>query len=381
MRLFLRGIGVAAALGAAALFGGCGSDVEASSSSGGGPTGVSVDQLAPKYAAVLCSTIETCFGPLAVAVTGPSDCAAEREREITDDFVPRLKGYIEAGTVIYRPDKVQACLDAIEAEGCDLLGGVVPDICEDALEGKVANGASCNDGVECIGDDFCAFNNGACPGTCTARQGENAACTENGECAIGLSCQSDAIKAGTVCKKPADIGQACKGVSAPDCQPGAACVGETATVSGACKWAKDLATQGAGQSCDPGKESFCQESLSCVVDNFMMQTFKCAAVSVSGGTCRAGVPDPCPSGEYCNFDPATGSPDGICNKLPTDGQACADNPLKIGPSCAAGHLCDGTSTCRARQLIGGTCTEDDVCYSRTCDNGKCVAPPACNPNN
>jgi hypothetical protein len=149
-------------------------------------------------------------------------------------------------------------------------------------------------------------------------------------------------------------------------------------MAGVCKAPSDVVVQGSGEACNPQNELLCQEGFSCAVDNLMQQSFKCVPNSASGGICRAGVPDPCPDGEYCNFDPMTA--DGICNKLPTDGQACVEIALMFGPNCAAGHICDGTKTCRLKQVIGGTCTEDDVCYSKTCDAGKCVVPPACMPN-
>jgi hypothetical protein len=167
-------------------------------------------------------------------------------------------------------------------------------------------------------------------------------------------------------------------MNGPDCVTGAACVGDSAAMSGTCKKLSELATRGMGESCNPSEESFCQEGLSCVVDTGPpMMTFKCAAPSSTGGTCRVGVPDPCPGEEYCDADTANGSYDGICHKLPTDGQPCASEGFGFSPSCAIGYICDGTDTCRMKQRIGASCVEDGVCYSGACEGNKCVAAPIC----
>jgi hypothetical protein len=150
------------------------------------------------------------------------------------------------------------------------------------------------------------------------------------------------------------------------------------TTSGTCKTFDQIQTRGLGDACDLGESDLCQEGLSCSIDEVSATpTFKCVGASATGAACRPGLPDPCPAGEYCDADVAMGNADGICHKLPTDGQPCVESAIPLGPTCAAAHICDGTNTCRAKQRIGGACVEDEVCYSDTCESGKCAEPPAC----
>lgn len=372
MRFSMRRFWLTAALSAAALAAGCGGDDGETPA----PTGLALKDLPPKYAELLCDAFTQCFGILG-EVVGNSGCQTQFENELADMFVPQVEGYIEAGTVAYHGDKAQACLDAIKASGCDLLNGVTPSVCEAYIEGKVARGGDCNASVECVGDDFCAFDSSACPGTCTGRKSDNEPCEAGEECVAGLTCQSGATP-DSVCRKPATAGQACDGPDAPDCEAGLSCVGATGMASGTCKAFDQIQTRGLGEACNPNTQDFCQEGLSCAVDQVgASPTFKCVGASATGAACRVGVPDPCPNDEYCDADVMSGSAEGICHKLPTDGQSCVELQLYFGPQCAVGAVCDGTETCRAKRQIGEACMEDVVCYSQTCEGGKCSAPPAC----
>lgn len=374
MRFAIRGCLLAAALSAPAVAGGCGGDDETSGTEGG----ITLEQLPTAYADVVCDAFEGCFGVLGDVLADAETCKPETAKQVEDTVVQQIKGFISAGTVAYNPGKVQACLDAIKSGGCDVLDGGTPAVCEEAVEGKVARGGDCNAAIECAGADFCEFTTSACPGKCAALRPEGASCNANEECQDGLTCQADATPTEQKCRAPAKVGEACEGPDGRDCVAGTICVGEDQMKSGTCKLAGDLSTSGQGESCDPGKDILCQEGLSCVIDAVSpMATFKCAAPSSPGGTCRLGIPDPCPSDEFCDADFAGGKVEGICHKLPNDGQPCAKEGFGLGAPCAVGHVCDGTDTCRLRQRIGASCVEDGVCYSDTCESGKCAAPPAC----
>jgi hypothetical protein len=372
MRLVIRTIWLTAAL--AALAAGCGDDGGETTP---GPTGISLEELPPKYAEVLCDALRDCSG-LFGEIIGESGCEAEFEKQLTDTFIPQVEGYLADKTVVYHADKVQACLDAIKAGGCDVLNGVSPAACEDAIEGTVASGGDCDATTECAGSDFCAFESSSCPGKCTALKSEGSPCDGEDNCQDGLTCQSGSMPDQRTCRKPAASGEACDGASAPDCEAGLACIGAMGSTSGSCKSFDQIQTKGLGEVCDFEKGELCQEGLSCSIEQVSATpTFKCVGASATGAACRPGIPDPCPADEYCDADLMTGSADGICHKLPTDGQACVDTPVPFGPLCATAHVCDGTQTCRARQTIGGACVEDGICYSETCESGKCAAPPAC----
>ena len=376
MRFVIRTIWLTAAL-SAALAAGCGGDEGGETTPPPDPVGLALEDLPPKYAEILCDAFRDCSG-LFGEIIGDSGCEAEFTKELEDTFIPQAEGYIDGKTVIYNGGKAQACLDALKAGGCGILMGATPAACEDYLEGTVARGGDCNATVECAGFDFCAYETSACPGKCTEPRSEGSACDGDDNCQEGLTCQLGSMSDQSTCRKPATMGQACEGESAPDCEAGLACIGAMGTTSGTCKTFDQVQTKGLGEACDFNTGELCQEGLSCSIDQVsLMPTFKCVGASATGGACRPGLPDPCPADEYCDADLMSGSADGICHKLPTDGQACVEGQLVFGPTCAPAHICDGTSTCRAKQKIGGTCIEDETCYSDTCEGGKCTAPPAC----
>lgn len=357
----------AACVATPALAGGCSDD--------GGSTGLSLDELASRWGETICGPIRSCYGPAAELLLGGDQCATELTREFENETVARLKLYISAGTVVYHPEKGQACLDALASIGCEDVAIRLPEVCEEAIEGKIARGGECNGSEECAGGDFCAFAASVCPGTCSAPLAAGEECSEDDECAAGLTCQSGAPASPQTCRAPADIGEACGAADDPRCITFAACVGEDtgANKSGTCKLIKDIATVGVGNACKPLEEELCQEGLSCVIETTMPSlTYVCATEAQSGGACKVGFPDPCPDGEFCD---ANLGAEGTCHKLPTEGQSCAGG--EGGGECAPGLVCDGTNTCRAMRSIGGACVEDAICYSGTCTDGKCTAPPAC----
>lgn len=371
MRLVIRTIWLTAAL--STLAAGCGDDGDTTPS---GPTGIPLEELPAKYAEAFCDTLQSCSG-LFGEVLGEHGCKDEIAKQLEDTLIPQLETYIAGGTVVYHAEKVQACLDAVSTGGCDILMGVTPAVCEDALEGKVASGGNCNASSECAGADFCAFEGSTCPGVCTQPKSENSLCESDDHCQDGLTCQFDAMGE-RLCRKPAAAGEACDGASGPDCEAGLACIGAMGATSGTCKTFAQIQTKGLGDACNLDAGELCQEGLSCAVDQLgMPATFKCVGASATGAACRPGVPDPCPADEYCDVDQMSMNIDGICHKLPTDGQPCVEPAIPFGPICAQSHTCDGTKTCKARQQVGGACVEDEICYSDTCEGGKCVAHPAC----
>jgi hypothetical protein len=323
---------------------------------------------------VYCAGILPCLGPLESFFLNGADCEDSLTAQLEDQAVPRWQAAIDAGTLVYHPDKARACLDAFADVGCDIPSSRTPPECEEALEGTVALGDDCNDGMECAGVAYCQFVN-QCPGTCEALEAAGSPCSDDGDCEDGLSCQNGD------CAAPAGEGDACGGADDPDCSLGLLCLGEDeeAGTSGACQPVEDLLIGGDGDACDPiGGGPLCQEGLSCILDSVTPGTFElvfvCAGAVASGEACKAGFPDQCPDDEMCDADVEAGQIDGTCVSLPDDGEACA--ATMFGAGCAPGLSCiDDVCTEMAR--IGEVCAVDDGCYSDTCDGDTCAAPPAC----
>jgi hypothetical protein len=102
----------------------------------------------------------------------------------------------------------------------------------------------------------------------------------------------------------------------------------------------------------------------------------CKPVVGSGTACGLGIPNQCPTSDYCNADPQSGgSFEGVCVPLPADGAPCAAR--EIPPRCAPYHICAASGRCQQMQRLGGACATDTECYSNNCDGSTCSPEAYC----
>ncbi|MBO6934225.1 MAG: hypothetical protein JJ863_04600 [Deltaproteobacteria bacterium] len=343
---------------------GCGDD------NGGG--GVSLEDAPAAVAESFCNPVEACLGDLTSLFLGGQACTDVFEPAITNGSAPLWQASIDAGRLAYDGSKLDDCIEAASALGCDALEARDIAACDEAFEGLVEPGGACVAEVDCAGEAYCA-SDAACPGVCTLRAGGGESCTSNEGCVSGLICGS-----GT-CVMPAGDGESCGGSSAIECEAGLLCTGETDTDPGTCKAFSAVFTEAVGAPCNlvDGLDPLCQEGLSCVVEDFDFATMEvtqtCAAPSSSGGACNLGFPEVCPTGEYCNANPMAGMFDGTCVALPAAGETCRDVGDGLGQPCAPAHACV-SGTCRALQANGASCTSAGECYSGNCEGGLCAIP-------
>lgn len=326
------------------------------------PTDLTLDDLPPRYATVVCGVAGRCLGPL-IDIVLPN-CGGDIEALAADSFVPVISNAIDRGTVTYDGAAMAACLTGLESASCSELDDL-STICDEALTGTAALGQPCLIDAECLGEAFCNRALGACPGTCAALAGTGGSCTRGAECADGLRCSSGS------CIVSSGTGQRC---TSDECEIGQACVRESAGADGTCQPLESLLIAGIGENCELDSDGpYCQEGLSCVVTSVVsgMIDAQCAAPVGAGADCHPGVPDPCPGGQYCAADVGSGIIDGICEPMPAVGEACAPG---IGPTtgrCALGGRCI-SGTCVSVGRLGDPCTSDAGCASSNCNAGTCA---------
>lgn len=197
--------------------------------------------------------------------------------------------------------------------------------CAKALWGTKGLGQACSAGPECAPDLFCDGDAGVCPGVCSVRGTEGAACVPG----------------------------------AGDCQRHLACFRELATSKDFCR--STHLPQGSG--CTGGAGS-CALGLYCDVT-----TTHCELLpSSAGNACGNGAE--CAPGLYCD-------PLGKCQPRVALTGACVVNDA----SCVEGARCDGTGACVEHAVAGGACGdlldggEPQECAVSACVSGTCTAFP------
>jgi hypothetical protein len=355
-------------LSATLLTGACGGD----SDSGIEDASVPIKDVPKLYAGAACKAFGACFGPVFEIFLGGESCESSYETAISDEL-PRIEQSIAAGKVVYDGKKVKACIAAIEARGCSMEGE--PPECTAALDGTVEVDGDCELNAECKGGDTYCKVGAACPGKCAKKELAGADCGSDDDCAAGLQCS----KATQKCFVPAAESAACEGGgSAPDCAPGFFCIGsdDDAKKPGACKTFADAFSGKSGDPCFFDGKPACTSDLRCIVESVDPVAGKivtaCGQPFASGAACKIAIPDGCPTGEYCKAEPDKF--DGTCTARPKAGEPCGK--MIDDDVCAADTRCEN-GTCRARQHLGGSCSEDDVCYSDNCSKGACVPGGGC----
>jgi len=353
-----------------ALLGGLGGCNSSSDDGDGGTASEAVpfEDVPELYAAALCGAYGRCIGQFFDVFLQGEDCLVRTTRRLKDDW-PRFEEGIDAGRIVYRGDEVDACLDAIDAWTCDDLLERSDTSCDDVLSGTIQAGAYCAMNEECAGEQYCKFG-AECPGTCSERETAGGACQSDSDCASGLVCSRVTER----CEEPAGPGDLCQ-QGEPECAPGYICAGanDDENVPGNCRTYSELFSRGLGESCDIVAGTLCEDGAVCRIDAVLPALVSTCAERVGAGeACNLSFPSACPSGQYCDI--AESSIAGTCKPRPAAGEACG---RELDSSvCAAYARCDG-ATCRPLAYLGEPCTDDEVCYSEHCVNGKCAPSEGC----
>jgi len=352
------------------------------------------------------------------------DCVAAQEC----DGLAALNAMLAAGSVTYDPTASAACAEQLSADPC-ALGPIlfsVPTLPQalsycNALVGKLAAGAACDDSVECAPGLTCNLD-ATCPGTCvvpapTKDLPAGAACVTEvcltpephcSECALGLECVNQ------FCVPTPQVGDACTGVlgcgDALWCDPTAglcaprAKLGETCSdfrqVAPNCEdafWCDDppampdatgtcKAPANQGEACRA--DSNCVAPYSCVpaAGATPLDHGTCQGKQANGSTCDSFADcasDLCTSSYVCTEQPGLGA---ACTDTCADGLSCSANVCLTkryaGQSCGATDTCINarciSGTCTVRGHFGDACTVDDDCLSGRCDT-HCADPIGCPP--
>ncbi len=199
----------------------------------------------------------------------------------------------------------------------------------------------------CDGSSYCA--QGADGGVCQARVTVGLKCAGDGQCAVGMVCDSETARcAPAIVTEP---GVACSEQQL--CGNGLVCVRSAidATMS-TCRW-----PQPAASTCS--QSSDCQPHLAC-----------------SKGSCvsRGGVGASCESSRDCGI--FLGCLERVCARRPVIGEACSlFLPCLWGACSQLGA--DGGFVCGEPAGPGARCAGHDACASGRCEQGQCLA--ACTP--
>jgi hypothetical protein len=341
-------------------------------SSDGDESGLAFDAIPEAYASAACSAFTACLGSLTDTFLNGQPCEESTLRTVTDQLEGIEPG-IESGRIRYDGNKMAACLDALEAAGCNYDEIGASPVCLAAIDGTVKLGDDCDYNTECEGTAYCR-SSGSCPGKCAAAQTEGGTCTSDTDCDPELECDEDKRE----CYAPGAAGDRCGGGTEPGCGAGLLCLGasEDDGTPGTCRLLTEVLSASEGAPCNPALGPLCGEDLYCAI-LAVTPTIRaeCRAGVGAGASCAVGFPDPCNDDEYCKAP--QGSLTGTCTDRPGAGNACAAGPFGDPPDiCAPGTVCDG-GTCRSRQNLGGTCAANGVCLSDNCVDGRCALDGAC----
>ncbi len=312
----------------------------------GGPIGI--DDLGDAIANTYCNLYVKC---------GLIDSLATcRQIDLLDDaeIDADLKAAVDAGKVIYHPDKAGECLAAFGAT-CDVSNAPgsrsTSLACDQTFEGTVGSGGQCAIDEECISQtcDVPSCPDACCQGTCVGatapvrpRLGES--CLDNARC-VDSFCDDTT----TVCTAYRANGAAC--AFGGECESNS-CIGQVCT-----------ARANTGQACGTTVAG-CR----LIGDRCDAASMTCKNVGLLGDACAA--ENECSTIYTCDTTSST------CKLGPQLGESCAATP-----NCLGSTYCDETTVeCTARKVDGQPCDDDTQCASRTCDvagTGTCMTPPIC----
>jgi len=182
---------------------------------GGGSGGVSPAGLASALAEASCNKHEECCtAEEFMDATLGSENAAECKAVLTGFgslLTNVLDDSIEAGRVIYHPDRMEDCLAAIDALSCAEFkdnGEINDSRCEDPFEGQVADGGECANDFDCV-SNYCSgdsmdFEGNLTFGVCADDPVAGLPCDE-GRCADSAFCDFET----DLCEALLADGEAC----------------------------------------------------------------------------------------------------------------------------------------------------------------------------
>lgn len=323
------------------------------------------EHIAEQLASAVCGALLSCLGEQKLqAFVGREPCETRIGGSLAQDDLGSLAESVKLGRVRVDDGAFDDCYKDTRALGCAVQEQRLPDSCQRALAGTVAEGGTCSIQSDCAGSAFCST--GECPRRCSLRHATGGACARDEECESGLICNDDK------CGAPAAEGGRCAGDSGGVCKLGTSCVGSSQDQAGTCKNNSDVQVGELGAECTPGG-TLCKEGLSCAYDGG--SAFSCQNGVAQGETCHLALPGMCPTDAYCDAQDVTTA--GKCRALPGDGQACA-----LGDECAAGTVClldkaSNKAVCRRIGDVGDTCNEDAMCRSGDCVDGKCEVRAVC----
>jgi hypothetical protein len=229
-----------------------------------------------------------------------------------------LNASVEAGTVLFHPEKVTGCTNALGQCGTlQSLAGLDTAACRAVFEGTVPAGGACRRDEECANDGVCR-GDATCPGQCVPRAPVGAACEYTNEC--------DDTSGPVIC----DYG--------------------TQGTGGLCHTVTVHATVGEGQACNRD------------VDDKLGLT-------------------PCAAGLWCDTSASTSvggaAPEGTCRKPLAAGSPCTSTSAV----CQFGYWCFDEVSCKPWSLVqkaGGNCAKDtgpycDPTYRLSCVDNVCTS--------
>lgn len=210
------------------------------------PNILTIEEAPQQFARTICRRAYDCCTPMQLmsnksAGMDFSTCVVESSKMLRDQmrFIAEEE---QKGRLVFRGDKLAACLDRIRGATCqelnrtNRLSGL--DCGEPYIEPLVAPGGACALDSECrMGR--CVKAEGATEGTCLAQAAVNQPCTNEIRCASGLYC--------------GDLDQLCKPIQ-PD---GTSCSSPKECSSGRCD------TSSGAPLCAPPAANMCFYSSSC----------------------------------------------------------------------------------------------------------------------
>jgi len=282
---------------------------------------------------------------------------AETCRSIYTDVQvdPSLVAAVEAGKVIYHPDKARECLNGLSGT-CDrntFNRNNNADACDQTFEGTVGADGQCAINEECISRqcDVPSCPDACCQGTCVGS-------TPAPRPRVGESCAMTSSCIDSYCNTTTLV---CEAYLAD----GAACTSSSACLNGSCTNQMCTAYPGPGEACGTTTSTQCDD-LGYICST---TTMTCVAYALGG--------DPCTADRDCSPIYLCGT-GGTCQLRPRLGEACGTT--QSNSTCIDRSYCEPTTMmCTAPKADGASCTTDRECASNNCDNttNMCSTPPIC----
>jgi hypothetical protein len=313
---------------------------------GGGGGSIPIDDLQDAVIDAYCNLYVDCG-----LIDNQATCRTVLGSEI--GFDASLEAAVDAGKVIYHPDKARECLNGIGGT-CDssrFFSNDAQEACNATFEGTVAAGGQCAMNEECKSRDcdVPSCPDACCQGTCV---GDSPVRSQ-----VGGPCESTSQCIDSYCDFQTTTCAAFR-------PAGAACTTDTQCQVGGCVNSICTTLPGPGEVC-----STLQDAANCGDLGYVCSTtsMTCVAYGLTG--------DPCMTSRDCSPLYVCG-PAATCILRPRLGEAC--DPQSEG--CIDRSYCEpATSTCTAPKADGAACTGSQECASDNCDftTNVCTTEPIC----